>query len=98
GGFAPRLFVADPILVAAGDIHANCTFANHDQSTASVASGIAGTIAVLGDQTDDGSLAQYTSCYGRRGGRSSRERSRRSGTTSSRPPARRATSSTSARS
>jgi acid phosphatase type 7 len=50
-------------LIAAGDI-AQCSSSN-DEATAALVDGIPGTVAVLGDNAyNDGSLAEYTNCYG----------------------------------
>jgi acid phosphatase type 7 len=50
------------VLLAAGDI-AQCGSSN-DEATAALLDGLAGTVAVLGDNVyERGSLAEYTTCY-----------------------------------
>lgn len=50
------------VMIAAGDI-AQCGSSN-DEATASVVSGIAGTVAVLGDNAyENGSASDYANCY-----------------------------------
>lgn len=50
------------VIIAAGDI-AQCGSSN-DEATASVVSGIAGTVAVLGDNAyENGSASDYANCY-----------------------------------
>lgn len=56
------------VLLAAGDI-AQCSSGN-DEATAAILDTIPGTVAVLGDNAyDDGSLVEYTDCYGPSWGR-----------------------------
>jgi hypothetical protein len=58
----------DPVLVAAGDI-ANCN-RTQDELTAQLLDGIAGTVVTLGDNAyPDGTLTQFTDCYGPNWGR-----------------------------
>jgi hypothetical protein len=53
---------ASPILVSAGDI-ASCTN-DHDEETAALLDNIPGTVAALGDNAyEDGSLAEFATCY-----------------------------------
>ena len=61
---------ADPILVGAGDI-ANCgPNSTRDSATANLLDNIPGTVFTLGDNAyPDGTLAQFTSCYGPTWGR-----------------------------
>lgn len=58
GGPAPT----GEVMIAAGDI-AQCGSSN-DEATASVVNGIAGTVAVLGDNAyENGSASDYANCY-----------------------------------
>ena len=58
----------DPVLVAAGDI-ATCS-GTGDEATADLIESISGTVASLGDNVyNDGTLAEYTDCYGPSWGR-----------------------------
>jgi hypothetical protein len=59
---------AGAVLIAAGDI-AQCGSSN-DEATANILDGLAGTVAVLGDNAyENGSLTEYTNCYGPSWGR-----------------------------
>ena len=58
---------ADPVFIGAGDI-ANCS--GEGESTAQLLDNIAGTVFTLGDNVySDGTLAQFTDCYGPSWGR-----------------------------
>lgn len=59
---------ASAILIAAGDI-ADCS-RDQDDATATLLDSLAGQVAVLGDNAyEDGTLAEYTNCYGPTWGR-----------------------------
>lgn len=59
---APLLQAADPVFVGAGDM-ADCS-SPHDEDTAKLLDGIAGTVYVLGDNVyPSGSLDDYNNCY-----------------------------------
>jgi hypothetical protein len=51
-----------PVLLAAGDIHAGCNGGSYS-ATGTLVKGLAGTVAPLGDQTDNGTATEYTNCY-----------------------------------
>jgi len=58
----------DPVLVGAGDI-ASCS-SSGDEATAALLDNIAGTVITLGDNVyDNGTLTEYTNCYGPSWGR-----------------------------
>jgi acid phosphatase type 7 len=58
----------DPVLVGAGDI-ATCS-STGDEATANLLDNIAGTVVTLGDNAySNGTLAEYTDCYGPSWGR-----------------------------
>ena len=58
----------DPVLVGAGDI-ASCS-SSGDEATAALLDDIAGTVFTLGDNVyDNGTLTEYTNCYGPSWGR-----------------------------
>ena len=57
-----------PTLLAVGDIHA-CSGGANSAATAKRAAAQRGTVAVLGDEVDDGSYSQFASCYARTWGR-----------------------------
>jgi len=58
----------DPVLVGAGDI-ASCS-STGDEATAALLDNIAGTVITLGDNVyDNGTLTEYTDCYGPSWGR-----------------------------
>jgi hypothetical protein len=58
----------DPVLVGAGDI-ASC-LSSGDEATAALLDDIAGTVFTLGDNVyDNGTLTEYTNCYGPSWGR-----------------------------
>lgn len=59
---------ADPVLVGAGDIHADCV-AGADSITAALLDGIEGTVFTTGDNTEHGSADDYANCYEPRWGR-----------------------------
>ncbi len=56
------LAVDDPVLVGAGDMHADCAGTTED-STAALVGAIAGTVFTLGDNTETGSTADFNNCY-----------------------------------
>lgn len=58
----------DPVLVGAGDIHAQCNN-NGAEATASLLDGIAGTVFTIGDNTESGTTGEFESCYGPTWGR-----------------------------
>src|SRR5688572_24224192 len=59
---------SDPVFVGAGDI-SNCS-GNNDEATAKLLDNIAGTVFTLGDNVySDGTLTQFTDCYGPTWGR-----------------------------
>ncbi len=60
---------SDPVVVAAGDIHAGCAGLDQSAATAAIVDAIPGTVAPLGDSTDNGSATQFTNCYGPTWGR-----------------------------
>jgi hypothetical protein len=62
---------ADPVLAGAGDIaHCSASASAGEKATAALLDGIDGTIMTLGDAAyEDGSLAQYTNCFGPSWGR-----------------------------
>ena len=58
---APAI-AADSILVGAGDIHSDCSH-TRDQATAAVVSQIPGLVFTLGDNSNNGTLQEFTDCY-----------------------------------
>ena len=60
---APAIAV-DSVLVGAGDIHADCLNTG-DLATAAIVSQIPGIVFTLGDNVNNGTLQEYTDCYGR---------------------------------
>jgi hypothetical protein len=53
----------DPMVIAGGDVHANCG-SSKDAATAAIINGFPSALALmLGDSTDNGSQAQFTGCY-----------------------------------
>jgi hypothetical protein len=54
----------DPVLAAAGDVHANCADSQAAATAAAASATGADVVVPVGDLTDDGSASQLSNCFG----------------------------------